>query len=83
MSHVSVSFHQQHHKPLEGITKTEQIIRIQQIAVEFILQENVEFFCKATEVFILGKSKGGQRISTAEMPNAYVCSANRAEGKTK
>lgn len=59
---MSVSFHQ-HHKPLEGITATKHIVSIQQIAVEFRLQENVEFFCKATEVSILGKSKGAGEFS--------------------
>lgn len=52
VSHVSVSFHPQHHKPLEDITTTEQIISAQQIAIEFGLRENVEFFCKGTEVSI-------------------------------
>lgn len=45
------------------MTATKHIVSIQQIAVEFRLQENVEFFCKATEVSILGKSKGAGEFS--------------------
>lgn len=79
VSHESVSFYQ-HQKPLEGTTKARRIINIQQIACElFLSPEPVDFFCKATEVPISGQSKGGQRISHAEIPNAHVCSANRAE----
>lgn len=38
----------------------------------------MEFFCRDTEVSIWGKRKESLRISVAEMPNARVCSADKA-----
>lgn len=75
VAHTSVSLHSQSPNPLEG-TAAPHKVRIEGIA-GFGWQENVEFFCRDTEVPIWGKSKESLRISTAEMPNARVCSADK------